>query len=177
MEKQENYIVTIEERTQKILESLDSCIKPSGLIDATKLATSFGFEVVEQKEIPDLYSGIITCDSNGKQMAINNNMSKESKRYSITYLLSAYLLYYQKQDFFTFKHLISNEDFEVSYMTRLLLIPESVIEKVYPNAIKDQNLLANIFQVPYNVMEQRLKEIKETKHQVLIKKLMTSKNK
>lgn len=165
-------LTKIEARTKKIFERLNHCINTNGLIDATKLAYSFGFKIEEHKGLPDLLNGVITCDRNGNQMAINNNLSKEKKRYSITYLLSAYLLYYQNQDFFDFKHLTSDENLEVSYMTRLLLVPDDVLN----HYINDNNQrLSDMFQVPHNVMEQRVQEIKKAKGLVLTKKLTQTK--
>ena len=114
--------ILLEERTQKIFDNLDHCINLNGLIDITKLAYSFNFEIIEHKGLPDLLNGMITCDVNGNQMAINNNLSKESKRYSIAYLLSTYLLYYKKQEFFSFKYIDLEEDLDASNMARLLLI-------------------------------------------------------
>lgn len=161
----------LEERTNKIYESLSYCVKPTGLFDIAKLAYSFDFEIVEQSGLPELLNGMITCDANGKQMAINNNMSKEYKRYSIAYLLSAYLLYYQGQDFFSFQHLEADEDLDASSMARLLLIPESLLKVIYHNCDENIQLLANTFEVPYNVMEQRIKETKKLKNSILIKKI------
>lgn len=51
-------------------------------------------------------------------MSINNNLSKESKRYSIAYLLSTYLLYYNKHEFFCFKYLESCEDYNAAFTAR-----------------------------------------------------------
>lgn len=165
----------IEERTQKIFEKLGHCIKSNGLLDITKLAYSFNFEIVEHKGLPDLLNGMITCDANGNQMAINNNLSKESKRYSIAYLLSTYLLYYQKQEFFSFKHIDSKEDLDASNMARLLLIPESILKTMCPDYDENSQWLAEMFEVPYNIMEQRIKEIKKLNGIVLTKKLTPSK--
>lgn len=160
----------IEERTQRIFEQLNCCIDENGLIDAAKLACSFGFKIVEHNGLPALLNGMITCDSSGNQMAINANFSKKQKRYSITYLLSTYLLYYQNQEFFNVKHLSSEEDLEASYMARLLLIPESVLNAIYSNTDRNNTQLADIFQVPCNVMEQRVQEINSAKGFLLIKK-------
>ena len=167
---QEIGINLVEERTQKIFERLNHCISSNGLIDATRLAYSFGFEIVEHKGLPYLLNGIITSNINGNQMAINDNLSKEHKRYSIAYLLSAYLLYYQKQEFFDFKHLDLEEDLEASYMARLLLIPESVLKTVGTDIEDNTQWLADMFQVPCNVMEQRIQEIKKSKCSILTKK-------
>lgn len=161
----------LEERTNKIFEKLRFCIKPTGLFDITKLACSFNFEVVEQSGLPKLLNGMITCDDNGNQMAINNNLSKEYKRYSIAYLLSAYLLYYQKQESFSFKHLESHEDLDASNMARLLLIPKSILKTKRSNHDENIQLLAEMFEVPYSVMDQRIKEIDKPNESILRKKL------
>ena len=174
--KQKCNNIFLEERTQKIFEKLGHCIKSNGLIDITKLAYSFNFEIVEHKGLPELLNGMITSDINGNQMAINNNLSKESKRYSIAYLLSTYLLYYQNQEFFSFKHLESDEDLDASNMARLLLIPESILKTICPDCDENTQWLAEMFEVPYTVMEQRIKEIKKSKGSVLTKKLTQSRN-
>lgn len=174
--RKENTENLVEERTQKIFEKLNHCIKSNGLLDITKLAYSFNFEIVEHKGLPDLLNGMITCDINGNQMAINNNLSKEYKRYAIAYLLSTYLLYYQKQEFFSFKHLGSDEDLEASNMARLLLIPESILKTICPDCNENVQWLADMFEVPYYVMEQRIKEIKKSKGSVLTKKPTPSRN-
>lgn len=166
----------LEEKTQKIFEKLGHCIKSNGLLDITKLAYSFNFEIVEQKGLPVLLNGIITCDINGNQMAINNNLSKEYKRYLIAYLLSGYLLFYKKQDFFCFKHTCLFEDSDASSMARLLLIPESILKTICPDCDENTKWLAEMFEVPYNVMEQRIKEIKKSKGSFLTKKLIPPKN-
>lgn len=166
----------VEERAQKVLEQLSHCIGVNGLIDITKLASSFGFEVIEHKGLPDLLNGMITCDINGNQMAINDNLSKERKRYSVAYLLSNYLLYYQKQEFFDSKHLDSDEDLDASYMARLLLIPESILKTINSDLGENIQWLADMFQVPYDIMEQRVQEIKKANGTVIKKKLTQPKN-
>lgn len=168
--KYKKNINLVEARTKKIFERLNYCFDSNGLIDATKLAYSFGFEIIEHKGLPDLLNGIITSNINDNQMAINDNLSKEHKRYSIAYLLSAYLLYYQKQDFFDYKHLDLEEDLDASYMARLLLIPEAILEKICTDVDNNVQWLADMFQVPCNVMEQRIKEIKKSKCSILTKK-------
>lgn len=174
---QENDMKLVEERTQKIYETFNHCINSNGLIDATKLACSFGLEIVEHKGLPAFLNGIITSDINGNQMAINYFLSKETKRYSIAYLLSAYLLYYQKQDFFLFKYLNnSEENLETSYMARLLLIPESTLKTIKPNIKYGTTQLAEMFQVPNDVMEQRIQEIKNKKNLLLTRKLTPQKS-
>lgn len=153
----------IEERTKKIFERLE-CFKTNGNIDITKLAYLFNFEIVENNGLPDLLNGMITCDLNGNQMVINNNLSKESKRYSIAYLLSIYLLYYQNENFFIYKHLEFDEEIDASMMARKLLIPnisESILKVMYPNYMNNIQELSEMFEVPYNVMEQRIKEIRK----------------
>lgn len=157
----------VEERVQMIFEKTNCCINKNGLIDAAKLAYSFGFEIVEHNGLPYLLNGTITCDSNGNQMAINKKLSKEKKRYVITYLLASYLLYYQNQNFFIFDHLDSDEDPEVSYMSRSLLIPKLILNQ---NINTDNQSLADFFQVPLDVMEQRTQEIKKAKRRKIILK-------
>lgn len=125
----------IEERTKKIFERLEY-FNSNENMDITKLAYLFNFEIVENNGLPDLLNGMITCDLNGNQMVINNNLSKESKRYSIVYLLSIYLLYYQNENFFIYKHLEFDEKIDASMMARKLLIPnisESILKVMYPN--------------------------------------------
>lgn len=162
-DKQKDEFNIIEERTKKIFERLE-CFKSNGNIDITKLAYLFNFEIVENNELPDLINGMITCDLNGNQMVINNNLSKESKRYSIAYLLSIYLLYYQNEDLFIYKHLEFDEKIDASMMARKLLIPnisESILKRMYSNYMNNIKELSEMFEVPYNVMEQRIKEIRK----------------
>lgn len=160
----------VEERVQKIFKRLDFCLDSGGLIDSVKLANALGFEVIQHKGLPGLMNGIITSDSNGKQMAINDNLSKEKKRYSITYLLSTYLLCYQNQDFFKQQHTDFDEDTDSSYMARLLLIPEPLLSSVISqNESKDSKSLANAFQVPIDIMEERLDELHKSKAPVYSK--------
>ena len=162
--------ISLEKKKQKTFEMFGICIKSNGLLDIAKLAHQFNFELVEHNGLPKLLNGMVTSGTNSNQMTINNNLSKESKRYSIAYLLSAYLLYYKKQEFFSFKHFEPEEDLEVSYMARLLLIPESLLKVIYHNCDENIQLLANTFEVPYNVMEQRIKETKKLKGSILIKR-------
>lgn len=162
----------VEERVKKIFKKLNHCVESNGLIDVTRLVNSFNFEIVENIGLPKLLNGIVTCDMNGNQMCINNNLSKESKRYSIAYLLSTYLLYYSKQEFFSFNHLESCEDYNAAFMARLLLIPESILRTAYSNSNGDIQYLSELFEVPSNVMEQRLKEINKFKKFALKKYLI-----
>lgn len=161
-----------EERAKKIFKKLGYCIKSNGLLDITKLAYSFNFEIIEHDGLPTLLNGMITCNVNGNQIAINNNLSKESKRYSIAYLLSTYLLYYQKQEFFSFKYLESDEDLGAANMARLLLIPESILITMCHDFNENIRRLAEIFEVPCNVMEQRIKEINKVIAPVSTRKLI-----
>lgn len=160
----------IEDRTSMIFKISEHSIKENGLLDITKLAYLFNFEILEHNGLPEVLNGMITCDTKSNQIAVNNNLSKESKRYSIAYLLSAYLLYYKKQDFFIFKHLDSDENLDASYMARLLLIPETILKNVSIICGKDIQLLTKIFEVPDDVMEQRIREVYKLKYFILKKK-------
>jgi len=176
MDAKKNNTNLVEERAQKVLENFSDCIRENGLIDVTKLACSLGFSVLQSDELSISLSGLITCNKESNQIAVNNNLSKKDKRYSIAYLLSTYLLYCQNQDSFTFEHHDSDEDVEAAYMARLLLIPDSVLETLCPNANPDELGLVDKFQVPYSIIEQRIEEIsKRPKHPVLIKKNLANK--
>ena len=157
----------IQDRTNVIFKMFNDSIKENNLLDITKLAHLFKFEISEHNGLPELLNGMITCDTKSNQIAINNKLSKESKRYSIAYLLSTYLLYYKKQDFFIFKHLDSDEDLDASYMARLLLIPETILKNAYIDCGKDIQLLAKLFEVPDGVMEQRIRDVYKTKSLIL----------
>ena len=141
-------------RSEKLFENFADCLKPNGLFDITKLAYFFGFEITEQKELPEFLNGVIIQDSEEKQLVVNDKASKNSKRYSI-----AYLLYYHGQESFDIKHLKSKEDSRASLMARLLLIPEAVLKTVYSDNNDDIKWLAGIFGVPCDVMKQRVEEI------------------
>lgn len=130
----------VEERVKKIFKKLNHCVESNGLIDVTRLVNSFNFEIVENMGLPKLLNGIVTCDMNGNQMCINN-----------------------KQEFFSFNHLESCEDYNAAFMARLLLIPESILRTAYSNSNGDIQYLSVLFEVPSNVMEQRLKEINKFK--------------
>lgn len=148
--------INIKKRVQKIFDSLSFCYNHNGLVDTIKLASAFSFEVIEHEELQEQINGIITASNNGHQIVINSNLSKDNKRYIITYLLSTYLLYYQDDEFFIRKHLGSTEDFSAAYMARLLLIDEKILkEKIDNNSSKT---LANIFQVPHYVMNDRIND-------------------
>lgn len=164
----------VEERTRKMFERLNYCFNANGLIDITKLASSFEFEIVEHNGLPELMHGIMTCDSNRKQMAINDNLSKEKKRYTIAYLVSIYLLYYQNQEFFMHKHLEKDENLEASYMARSLLIPAPIFATICPDANGNTQWLADMFQVPCDIMKKRIQEIKKEKNTILTKKIAKS---
>lgn len=66
-----------------------------------------------------------------------------------------------------FTHLDNDEDLGASYMARLLLIPERDLRNMSLNGVEDIQCLADIFQVPSCIMEQRIEEVKETKGLVL----------
>ena len=162
--------ISLEEKVQKTFEMFGICIKSNGLLDIAKLAHQFNFEIVEHNGLPKLLNGMVTSDTNSNQMTINNNLSKGQKRYSIAYLLSNYLLYYQGQDFLIFKYNNCAEDLEISYMARVLLIPSSALEHAYSDISENIEILSNIFEVPDNVMEQRIQDIKKIKRLNLVKK-------
>lgn len=157
--------INIQKRVQRIFDSLSFCYNCNGLIDTVKLARAFKFEVVEHKGLPALVNGIITVGGDGHQITINDNLSKDKKRYTIAYLLSTYLLYYQEDVFFIQKYIEKEEDLNAAYFTRLLLISESILLTMSPNAItnisdEDNKFLANMFQVPYDVMNKKIEDIK-----------------
>lgn len=49
----------------------------------------------------------------------------------------------------------------------LLLVPKSVLKTAYSNSNGDLQYLSGLFEVPSNVMEQRLKEINKFKNFIL----------
>lgn len=159
----------IEERSEKIFETLNMCINLNGLIDAVKLAKAFGFEIIEHNGLQPLINGIITSSCNSNEIVINDNLSKEQKRYTIIYLISNYLLYYQNQKIFNIRHIYLKEDVDAAYMARLLLIPEKILK--ISNSKNNENIqyLANIFCVPGIVMSERIADLNKTKHKILVK--------
>jgi len=174
---QDLQIDIFKERERKIREKLYFCFYKDGKPDAVKLANAFGFEIIEHKGLPVLLNGIITCDSNGNQMAINNNISKKKKRYTIIYLLSHYLLYYQNQDFYIQKYSDKEENLDAAYFARLLLIPGNVLLAFDGWNIKnkkvseeDIRLWSNIYEVPYDVVNKRYEDLMNKNN--LVKKLI-----
>lgn len=180
---QETKIIFLEERANKIREKLWYCFYKEGTVDSTKLAYSFGFEIVEHNGLPKLVNGVITSNKDGNQMAINNNLSIDKKRYVITYLLSTYLLYYQKQEFFKQMHLDNEEDYDAAYFARLLLISEKELllfiskSRILNNKISSVEIreLANIFKTTPDLIEKKIEDIKNKyskKNSKIVKKLI-----
>lgn len=165
--KLETEIEFLEERANKIREKLWYCFYKDGTVNITELTHSLGFEIFEHNGLPELVNGAITSNKDGNQMAINNNLSIEKKRYVIAYLLSTYLLYYQNQEFFKQMHLDNNEDYDATYFARLLLIPEKTLLFLYESKILNDKIssveireLANIFKITPDVIEKKIEDIK-----------------
>lgn len=53
-------------------------------------------------------------------------------------------------------------------MARLLLIPESIFKRLIPDSLETK-WSSEAFEVPYDVMEQRIKEIRKIRERVLVK--------
>lgn len=56
-------------------------------------------------------------------------------------------------------------------MARLLLIPKSILKTKRSNHDENIQLLAEMFEVPYSVMDQQIKEIDKPNESILRKKL------
>ena len=91
---------------------------------------------------------------------LNIYFSKEQKRYTIAYLISSYLIFYNNEKFlgshFLGSHVFDNEIEEVAAFARMLLIPDN---KLKASISKDCETLAYFFKVPVEVMDKRLKEV------------------
>ena len=98
--------------------------------------------------------------NNNKNIILNIYFSKEQKRYTIAYLISSYLIFYNNEKFlgshFLGSHVFDNEIEEVAAFARMLLIPDN---KLKASISKDCETLAYFFKVPVEVMDKRLKEV------------------
>lgn len=128
------------------------------MLDSVKLAVAFGFEIIEFDKLKAQINGCMTVGLNCKQILINENFSKEWKRYTIAYLLCHYLLFYNNDASLSVKHIDNNEDIWAAYMARLLLIDEELLIKCNYQNLKIE-YLSNIFNVPYKIMEKRIDDV------------------
>ena len=161
-------ILDIQKRIKKILDNFKECDDDYSVIDITKFATLFGFDVSESYDLTDNINGKITSTNNSKKIVLNINFSKAHKRYTIAYLISSFLIFYNNETFLG-SHTLDDEIDEVAAFARMLLIPENKLTFVrklslHQNKLKkytasDCENLAYLFNVPIEVMDIRLKEV------------------
>lgn len=156
----EMIFLDIQKRLKMILDKFAECSNELGIIDITKFARSFGFIVNESSDLPNDINGKIISTNNNKNIILNIYFSKEQKRYTIAYLISSYLIFYNNEKFlgshFLGSHVFDNEIEEVAAFARMLLIPDN---KLKASISKDCETLAYFFKVPVEVMDKRLKEV------------------
>ena len=148
-------VLDIQNRVKIILENFRECKSESEIIDITKFATLFGFIIYYDINSSKDINGRIICKKSRKEIILNRKCSKESKRYTICYLLASYLLFYNKENFLG-SHVFDNEIDEVSLFARMLLVPDN---KLKACNTRDCEALASYFSVPIDIMELRLKEV------------------
>lgn len=145
----------IQKRLKMILDKFAECSNELGIIDINKFARSFGFSVNESSDLPKNIKDKINSANNNKNIILNIYFSKEQKRYTIAYLISSYLIFYNNEKFLG-SHVFDNEIEEVAAFARMLLIPDN---KLKASISKDCETLAYFFKVPVEVMDKRLKEV------------------
>ena len=151
----EMVVLDIQKRLKMIFDKFAECSNELGIIDITKFARSFGFSVNESSDLPDDINGKINSANNNKKIILNIYFSKEQKRYTIAYLISSYLIFYNN-DIFLGSHVLDNEIDAVASFARILLVPDN---KLKACNTRDCEALASYFSVPIDMMELRLKEV------------------
>lgn len=148
-------VLDVQKRVKKILDNFRDCKDEFGIMDITRFAVLFGFNINESHDLPNDINGKIISTNNNKNIILNIYFSKEQKRYTIAYLISSYLIFYNNEKFLG-SHVFDNEIEEVAAFARMLLIPDN---KLKASISKDCETLAYFFKVPVEVMNKRLKEV------------------
>lgn len=149
------------EKRIKLLESkLCSCFDSNGLIDVVKLANSYGFTVLEDKDMFCLVNGMLSYDENNSYIILNEEIDENYKRYTTIYLLCMYLLYYNGENIYVARKIDLDEDYNASYMARLMLIPNRIYKSANALGFYDEKDLAKVFKVPTKVVAKRNDDFK-----------------
>lgn len=145
----------VQKRVKKILDNFRDCKDEFGIMDITRFAVLFGFNINESHDLPNDINGKIISTNNNKNIILNIYFSKEQKRYTIAYLISSYLIFYNNEKFLG-SHVLDNEIEEVAAFARMLLIPDNKLKLC---TTTDCETLAYFFKVPVEIMDLRLKEV------------------
>ena len=145
----------VQKRVKKILDNFRDCKDEFGIMDITRFAVLFGFNINESRDLPNDINGKIISTNNNKNIILNIYFSKEQKRYTIAYLISSYLIFYNNEIFLG-SHVLDNEIDAVASFARILLVPDN---KLKACNTRDCEALASYFSVPIEIMELRLKEV------------------
>lgn len=148
-------VLDIQKRVKKILDNFRDCKDEFGIMDITRFAVLFGFNINESRDLPNDINGKISSANNNKKIILNIYFSKEQKRYTIAYLISSYLIFYNNEIFLG-SHVLDNEIDAVASFARILLVPDN---KLKACNTRDCEALASYFSVPIEIMELRLKEV------------------
>lgn len=132
MEKNE-----IERKAHEVLEFYREYVPGKGYVDATKLVSLFGFNVLEDYNLPLSEDGCITVSASEdvQEIKVNGYRSIERKRFIIAHELAHYLLHY-KGDGKLFRHRenIKGKDLEendADYFAACLLMPTDSFKSSY----------------------------------------------
>ena len=127
----------IEKKAIIVLNAFQYNEKKDVYVDATKLASFFGFTVSQIDSMPIFEDGSIEVSKNGteKKIAINSCRTFQAKRFIIIHELSHYLLHYQSNNkLFRHRENIKGKDQEendADYMAACLLMPEKSFIRKY----------------------------------------------
>ena len=92
-------VLDVQKRVKKILDNFRDCKDEFGIMDITRFAVLFGFNINESRDLPNDINGKIISTNNNKNIILNIYFSKEQKRYTIAYLISSYLIFYNNEKF------------------------------------------------------------------------------
>lgn len=162
----------IEDRVLTILKEVEYDVKNDTYIDAVNLAKKYGFIVGETDKLPEGEDGfiILTPDESVKVIGVNNNRSREDKRFIVMHELAHYFLHNKqlREQVMHREHKRGRNNYEndADYFAACMLMPVESFKKE-SKKLDDEGIsgvekiikLQKIFQTSYESVKRRLEEV------------------
>lgn len=134
-------------------------------IDIIKLAKLYGFKVYKSKDLSNLSLAYLEVNKNKKRIVVNEEYKKEAQNYYIALELSNYLLYGNDNKYIDLLCEYSFNSDTTKLANQIFMSYEDFINKYnsykleYIHYDKIVEMLGKNYQLPKNVINQRIQEI------------------
>lgn len=134
-------------------------------IDIIKLAKLYGFKVYKSKDLSNLSLAYLEVNKNKKRIVVNEEYKKEAQNYYIALELSNYLLYGNDNKYIDLLCEYSFNSGNTKLANQIFMSYEDFINKYnsykleYIHYDKIVEMLGKNYQLPKNVINQRIQEI------------------